>query len=436
MRYALGALRRRPGRTALTALGIGLATALVVLLLAVSEGVTTSAGSLAASSGVDLLATSANTSLGSDSFPPVIHAHALPSEFANTDANVATASPWLVAETVLANASLYAATNRSPEGTSVPSTWAPTGTGTVGWIPSDNSGLETPVMTEGSGFSVAGDPHYANGTYSGPRTGEIVLDQALADVLHVGPGNLVWASPNSASGPSGLAAWFDNATAFRVVGLSGPFWLIPSALLAFTYLSELQSLLGGPAVTSDTASLVLVHLSSTGAVSHDQALLATAFPTFSVFSINDILGAVQNAISLYRTFGDLVGLIGIVVAILFATTVLVMSVDDRSSEIAILRAIGFSPRWVASQTVFEAVALSFLGLLIGLPAGYAGGVGLNRFLLGLGVGGLPSGFTFIQFDAAVVVGGILEVVAVGLIASILPTVRALRLPVVAELRAP
>jgi len=47
VRYALGAIRRRPGRAALTALGIGLAVGLVVLLLALADGIVASAVSAA-----------------------------------------------------------------------------------------------------------------------------------------------------------------------------------------------------------------------------------------------------------------------------------------------------------------------------------------------------------------------------------------------------
>jgi ABC-type lipoprotein release transport system permease subunit len=60
---------------------------------------------------------------------------------------------------------------------------------------------------------------------------------------------------------------------------------------------------------------------------------------------------------------------------------------------------------------------------------------LNRFLLGL-IGGLPVGFSFISFDAAVLLSGIALVLAIGLVAAILPAARAMSLPVAEELRAP
>jgi putative ABC transport system permease protein len=435
VRYALDGVRRRPGRSALTALGIGLATGLVTVLLALSAGVQLSASRLATASGVDLIATSANTSLTSTSFPPLPHAHGVPGGFAHADPNVATASPWLVASFVFANSSLYSASNESPDGSAIPGGWGPASAEAVGWIPGANAGLDVPAVATGPGFSTAGDPLYANGTYRGSPTHEVVLDQGLAGVLRATVGSVVYVSDQPLPGPASVHGWFGNATAFRVVGVSGPFFLIPSALLGFFYLSEAQTLLGGHAVTQDEASVVLVHLTDPSNPSSDQSAIERAFPALTVFTLANILGAVQSVVDLYRTFGTLIGLVGIVVAALFATTVLTMSVDDRSRELATLRAIGFSRRTIGRYVVEEALTLAGLGLAVGLAGGLAGAYLLNRFLVGL-LPGLPAGFSFVAFDAAVVLSAIVEVVAIGLAAAVLPTIQAIRLPIAEELRAP
>jgi len=431
MPYAWDSVRRRPGRSALTSLGVGLAVGLVVLLLALSSGIQTSAATLADASGVDLLIASANTTFSQDTFPPIVQAHSLAAGIPAADPNVATASPWLVSDLVFGNASLWAAANAS----SVPPGWSPTGSGTVGWIPGDNTGIETPDVYNGSGFSVPGDPHYANGTFEGPRTGEIELDQGLAGVLGVSVGSSVWAAASAPTGPAQLIGWYANATAFRVVGITGPFWLLPSALLAFTYLSELQTLVGGASSSTDYGSLVLVHLHDPTQATQDQERIGAAFPGLTVFTLSDILGAIQHVVDLYRTYGELIGAIGLVVAALFTTTVLQMSVDDRSREIALLRAIGHSRGRVAGLVVEEALLLSSLGLLVGLPIAYLGAVGINSLLLRL-LAGLPNGFSFVSFNGSVLLSGVALVVAIGLLAGIAPAARAMQLPVAEELRAP
>jgi len=434
VRLAVDALRRRPGRSLLTALGVGLAAGLVVLLLALSAGVQTSATTLAYASGVDLLATSAsggNGSLLNGVPPPIPHAHNLTREVPAADPNAEVASPWLLSDLVLGNASLWRAAN----GSSVPAGWTYTGTGAVGWIPDELSGIEVPTIYQGSGFTAAGDPHYANGTYAGPATHQIVLDQELAGVLGVSVGSSVWASPAAPSSNAALPGWYANATAFTVVGISGAFWLVPSAELCYLYLSELQQLTGGASASTDYATLLLVHLQDPTDPAADQARLASAFPQLSVYTLGDLLGEIQHVVSVYKTFGTLIGAIGLVVATLFATTVLQMSVDDRSRELALLRAIGHRRSEVGLEVVEEGLVLGALGLAFGLPIAYGAGVVMNHFLLGL-VAGLPAGFAFVTFDAGVIGLGVAAVVAVALVASTVPALRAMQLPVAEELRAP
>jgi putative ABC transport system permease protein len=434
LRYSADALRRRPGRTALTALGIGLATALVLVLLSVSAGIQASAFRLATSSGVDLLATSTNTSLSSTSFPPLSGAHSLAGEIPETDPNVATASPWLVSSLVFANSSLYAASNQSANGSSVPPGWQPASATSIGWIPGENTGLEVPTIDAGDNLPVAGDPHYANGSYNGTPVDEVVLNAALAKLLHISPNATVWASAQSPSGPSSLGSWFAQSTPFRVAGVSGPFWFLPSAALGMFYLSELQQMVGGNTGSTDYASLVLIHLVDPTRAAQDQTRLGTAFPAITFFTLGNVLGAVQHLVDLYRTFGALVGAIGILVATLFTSTVLLMSVEDRSRELALLRAVGFSRAQVGEFVVEEGFLLALLGLAIGIPLGLVGATLLNDSLERL-VAGLPAGFSFVAFNASVLGGGLVEVLLIGLVASLIPLARALRIPVAEELRA-
>ncbi len=430
MRASVVALRRRPGRSAATVFGIGLATGLVLLLLALSAGVQTSATTLANASGIDLLATSSG---GSSSFgaapPPIPHAHRLAQEIPAKDPNVAVASPWLVDNLVYGNATLWARANAS----TVPGGWGTTQAGTVGWIPSDTQGIEIPPITAGTGFTYPGDPYYNNGSYNGTPTHQLVIDQALAGVLGVSVGEQLWAAP---AGPtSGLPAWYENATEFTVVGVSGPFWLVPSALLAFGYLSEIQSLVGAASPTTDYATFILIHLHDPSSPATDQVRIARAFSQLSVLTLSDILREFQHVVDVYRTFGTLVGSVGIVVAALFTTTILQMSVDDRSRELALLRAIG-SPRAEVGWTVLEeGLVLSGLGLAVGLPLAYLGALAMNAFLVGL-LPGLPAGFSFVSFDPTVIVTGAAAVVGIGLVAGTAPAVRAMGLPIAEELRAP
>ena len=239
LQYGWDAVRRRPGRSAMTALGIGLAVGLVVLLLALSAGIETSVTTLATESGVDLFATAGGYSPGG-SILPISEAHRLASAMPAADPNVETASPWLISDLVFANSSLWARANSS----SVPTDWSWTGSYTIGYIPSDNFGLQIPDLYNGTRYTFPGDPYYGSGQYNGTPTHEIVLDQGLAESLHVWVHSWVWVGAAQPTSNADLTQWFGNATGFEVVGISGPFWLVPSATLAYVYLSELQRIVG------------------------------------------------------------------------------------------------------------------------------------------------------------------------------------------------
>jgi len=414
----------------MTSLGIGLAVGLVVLLLALSAGVETSVTTLATESGVDLFATAGSYSPGG-SVVPIAQAHRLASEMPTVDSNVQTASPWLISDLVFANSSLWARANNS----SVPADWSWTGSYTIGYIPSDNFGLQIPDLYNGTRYTVAGDPYYGNGQYNGTPTHEIVLDQGLAEALHVWVHSWVWVGAAQPTSNADLEQWFATATSFQVVGISGPFWLIPSATLAYLYLSEMQRIVGGGTPQTDYATVVLIHLEDPTRVTNDQSVLASHFPELKVITLAEILGSIQHVVNLYRTFGDLIGAIGIVVAALFATTILQMSVDDRSRELALLRAIGHSRSSVGRMVVEEGLVLSLLGLAAGLPVAFGAGYALNWYLERL-IPGLPTAFTFVSFDPVVLADGLALVLAVGLVAAIAPAARAMQLPVAEELRAP
>ncbi|MGC2035924.1 MAG: FtsX-like permease family protein [Thermoplasmata archaeon] len=435
MRYAFDSIRRRPGRSGLTVLGIGLAVGLVIILLAVAAGVQSSAVRLAQASGVDLLAVSSNTSIGGAEFPYLPNAHALPGAMEKADPNAAAVSPWLIDSLTFGNASLYAAANASEHGVPPPSSWSPARTEAIGWIPGDNSGLNVPAVQAGPGFSSSSDLHYANGTYQGPFSHDLVIDQELGQLLNASVGSTIWASQASVGNASGLESWYGSATPFTVVGISSPFWLIPSEALGFLFLSELQQLVGLASPSTDYASVVLIHLTDPTRAATDQSLLERAFPTLTVFTLANVLGAVEQAVNLYRTFGTLIGVIGLVVAALFTTTVLLMSVDDRSQEIALRRALGSSRGRIGWLVAEEAILLSLLGLAVGVALGGIGSWALNRFLTRL-IAGLPNGFTFVSFDLSVLATGLLIVLVIGLGAAILPAWRAMQFPIAEELRAP
>lgn len=102
----------------------------------------------------------------------------------------------------------------------------------------------------------------------------------------------------------------------------------------------------------------------------------------------------------------------------------------RRRELAILGALGCTPRQVASSVRWHALTVSALGAALGLPLGLAAGrVLYRRFAVDIGV--LPTLATSVPALAGVVVGTI----GIGLLASALPARRIARLRLAQSLRA-
>ena len=100
-----------------------------------------------------------------------------------------------------------------------------------------------------------------------------------------------------------------------------------------------------------------------------------------------------------------------------------IAVRERTSELAVLKAVGYSDRFVLGLVLAESVLIAFVGGAIGLLL--AGGVVKQDLTRGLIPLFLPNGAMAV--GAAVALG-------TGLVAGLLPAVSAMRLSIVDALR--
>jgi putative ABC transport system permease protein len=136
----------------------------------------------------------------------------------------------------------------------------------------------------------------------------------------------------------------------------------------------------------------------------------------------DVLGGVLDvltfAVAAIGAISLLVGAIGIV-------TIMTISVNERSNEIGLLRALGARQLQVLSLFLGEAIVLAAVGGLAGLCLG----AGLGQLLHWL-VPSLP-----VQLSVFYVILAEVVAVSIGLLAGVLPARRAARLDPVEALRA-
>jgi putative ABC transport system permease protein len=148
--------------------------------------------------------------------------------------------------------------------------------------------------------------------------------------------------------------------------------------------------------------------------------ISAALPDAKVMAIQQVVKGRMETIGQFRQFAFGLSVVVMLVGGLVVFVTMMSSVKERTSEIGILRSIGFRKMHVMRIIFMEA----------GIVSGMAGAIG---YLLGLGIihGGLryfqAAEIALVPHKPSLVAGAFLIAVAVGLMASIYPAIQAARL---------
>jgi ABC-type lipoprotein release transport system permease subunit len=282
-----------------------------------------------------------------------------------------------------------------------------------------------------------GDPtdsvHYANGSYAGPSSEQLLLSTPLLQTLNLTSGARVSLSPTTNS---------SAATPFTVEGGFGlpPGLLGPSPVfVALLPLSQLQSLVGLARGSSgallDDADSIQVAMTpalaaSPSAVQRVAAEIQAMVPYYSVTSLTQQTVEIQNAQAVITGFYVGLSSVGLVVGLLFLVIILLRRVEQERQSIGIRRAIGVPAWMVARGIVGEALVLT----LGGVGVGVAGGVLVVEFLARYGTSTVAEIASLAVFDPVTLLTLAVSLVGLALLASTLPVRRALRLSLPEVLR--
>ncbi|BDZ64964.1 ABC transporter permease [Agromyces mangrovi Wang et al. 2018] len=150
-------------------------------------------------------------------------------------------------------------------------------------------------------------------------------------------------------------------------------------------------------------------------------------------TVEDQLGVVQTVINGIIGVLSAFSVIALVAASFGIVNTLLMSVQERTREIGLMKAMGMSNGKVFSLFSLEAVVIGFLGSAIGAVAAIGLGTAISSALSGSLLADLP-GLTILLFQPANVIAVIVVIMLVAFLSGVLPARRAARQDPIESLR--
>jgi putative ABC transport system permease protein len=190
-------------------------------------------------------------------------------------------------------------------------------------------------------------------------------------------------------------------------------------------------LLPGPLVSVDVATadftspqptqgyVTLAQGANASAVQRQIEALLRDNPDVSVRNQADYAAQQASQVNTFQVILYVLLALAIVVAVLGIVNTLALSILERTRELGLLRAIGLLRSQVAQMVTVESVVISLFGALLGLLVGCALGVAVVRALR-------DQGIPVLQLSWGTIAVFLVLAVIVGLVAAILPALRAAR----------
>ncbi|MGA1873845.1 MAG: ABC transporter permease, partial [Thermoplasmatota archaeon] len=257
-------------------------------------------------------------------------------------------------------------------------------------------------------FGEGGDPFFDSG-YEDNWTGEVLMDRNLLEEYDLEDGDRIYQL--NASGFISAVYSIKGSIETSLVGAG-----LTSELLGgicMVHLGELQFATGNhkvqtaQGVREDLATALYMDLEETVSTSEKKMevslMLEERFPGLEVTSKESRIYRIDEEVLILEVFAVSVAAASISIGILFLSSIMIIDVEDRRTDISIMRAIGISRRTIFLQTVRDSLVLSGIGAIIGLVPGWFGSSTLDTFLRNL----YGLNIAFSSFEPLVFIGSLL-----------------------------
>ncbi len=190
-------------------------------------------------------------------------------------------------------------------------------------------------------------------------------------------------------------------------------------------LYRLQSI-GAPAGSGDTSFQATAHFDPSWSESRVEALKAQlADEGYTANTVADQIGVIQTIVDAIIGVLNAFGIIALIAAGFGIINTLLMSVQERTREIGLMKALGMGGGRIYALFSVEAVFIGFLGSVVGAIAAFGVGMLANEVLVD-GVLAELEGLEVLRFEIVPVGTIILIVMAIAFLAGTLPARRAAR----------
>ena len=214
------------------------------------------------------------------------------------------------------------------------------------------AGVDTGALTPG-------DPFYADGTYAGNWTGDLVASPGVSEQLDVEPGSRL-AVPNQ-----------NRSFTLRAVSEGTADVSAGTIPVVVVHLSELQAVTN--TTGGDQADQILVATSDDSV----RTRLENIYPRTSVQTRSGFSQLSPRVTSLAFAMAVAAGLIALGVGVAFVATLMGLEFTATRRSLAAIQAVGYSRSSVVFLIMTETLVVTLIGGVIGIALGWIGIVGLN-----------------------------------------------------------
>lgn len=332
---ALKNLVKNKLRTCFTILGVALAVLSIILLASIGNGLLTTGGRLLDESTIHLWITGGTADIASQysgsGESKISDAHRFAEDFRkNKDINMVT--PMLT-EMVYAFKE-----NSEPR--------AVFGLGLEG------SGGTLVTIIEGK--DITSDEHYNKGMYNGKWKKEVIIDSRTASLLHARVGDTIHI---------GKTLTEAKQQEFIIIGLANSLSKFSANPMVVLYLSEFQDITGNKYY--DSVNMIILRLKDPKKAIEIQNQLIEKYPQYTISTNQEYLKKAIKQNSLPLASAGSIVVLGVIMGIMLAVNTMLISLNEKKKEIAILKVLGLS-HW----SIFKSIGIE--GLITGLAGGAMG----------------------------------------------------------------